>query len=105
MIRLPINPLTPPARLKSPRTQKQQTDAAASKSGGGSYAGGATPDIPTFESLFQQMLRHYMPETVEFTPLSEDILSETIRNWLRPAYEQAIKSREQRTERSNQKPA
>lgn len=42
-----------------------------------------------------------MPETVEFTPLSEEVLTETIRNWLRPAYEQAIQSRREQTGRIN----
>lgn len=47
------------------------------------------------------MLERYVPETVEFRPVSEDVLKETIGNWLRPAYEQAIQNRRERTERIN----
>lgn len=47
------------------------------------------------------MLKHYLPETIEFTPLDESVLQETIRNWLRPAYEQAIKNRRSETDRIN----
>ena len=47
------------------------------------------------------MLKRYVPETVEFHPVSEDVLRETIGNWLRPAYEQAIQSRRDRTQQIN----
>ena len=109
MIKLPIKPLTPPIYIDTPKPpkppkpqepQKPQTPGHSS-GGGGGQAGGTAPDIPSFEALFSAMLRHYIPETVEFTPLDESVLSETIRNWLRPAYEQAIRNRRERTEQIN----
>ena len=72
------------------------SSGSSGRSGGsGGSSGGSVPQvqIPSLESLFQQMLTKYLPETVEFTPLREEVLSETIRNWLRPAYEQAIEAR------------
>lgn len=113
MIKLPINPLTPPIRVTVPKPVKQKSVAqkprkssvrpggSAVRSGGKSPASVQKPDIPSFESLFQAMLTKYMPETVAFTPLSEEVLSETIRNWLRPAYEQAIQSRRDQTQQIN----
>lgn len=113
MIRLPIKLLTPPVRITPPKTSTQSKPGQTSKppsasqtahkptTGGSQTAAAQTPDIPSFESLFQTMLNHYIPETVEFTPLDEDVLSETIKNWLRPAYEQAIRNRREQTERIN----
>ena len=107
MIKLPIKPLTPPIRVTKPSgqqaaaTQSQPTSGATSGGASGGSSGGNQSRIPSFESLFQEMLAHYMPETVAFTPLSEEVLSETIRNWLRPAYEQAIQNRREQTERIN----
>jgi hypothetical protein len=105
MIKLPIKPLTPPIRITQPKPSKpkepEPVSNGGSGSGGGSNTGVSTPDIPSLESLFQEMLQHYLPETVEFTPLDESVLSETIRNWLRPAYEQAIQNRRLETERIN----
>ena len=109
MIKLPIKPLTPPIPVTKPHKLSQQNAAGASGSGssggsgsgsGGSHGAGGGK-IPSFETLFAQMLAQYMPETVEFTPLSEEVLRDTIRNWLRPAYEQAIQSRREQTERIN----
>ncbi len=57
--------------------------------------------VPTLDSLFQEMLKKYLPETVDFEPVDEQVLSETIRNWIRPAYEQAIENRRAQTERIN----
>ena len=101
MIKLPINPLTPPVRFDRLNRNKpnRQASTRTGTAGGASHA--AAPDIPSFESLFSEMLAHYMPETVEFTPLSEDVLRDTIRNWLRPAYEQAIEARRDQTQRYN----
>ena len=107
MIRPPINPLTPPVRLVRPdRTKPTSASKPQTGTGGGSGSGGGStqtpaPDIPSLESLFEQMLAHYVPETIEFTPLSEDILRDTIANWLRPAYEQAIADRRDRTQHYN----
>jgi len=103
MIKLPIKPLTPPIRITQPKQPKPKENTSSGGSGGsgGSSGGGSTPDIPSFESLFQEMLKYYLPETVEFTPLDESVLSETIKNWLRPAYEQAIEARRDQTERIN----
>ena len=103
MIKLPIKPLTPPIHIPDPEPEKPQENESDSNSGGsgGSSSGGYTPDIPSFESLFQEMLQYYLPETVEFTPLDESVLSETIKNWLRPAYEQAIQARREQTQRIN----
>ena len=101
MIKLPINPLTPPISVTKPKQPKPKDPVSSGGSGGGSSGGGSTPDIPSFESLFQEMLKYYLPETVEFTPLDESVLSETIKNWLRPAYEQAIEARRDQTERIN----
>ena len=64
-------------------------------------AGGETLRVPTFESLFREMLERYAPETVAFTPIDEDVLRETIVEWLRPAYEQAIERRREQTARGN----
>ncbi|MBQ1631367.1 MAG: hypothetical protein II049_00935 [Clostridia bacterium] len=107
MIKLPIKPWTPPIPVIDPKPPKPQEPEKPSS--GGSHSGGGTspgtgvsvPDIPSLESLFEAMLSHYLPETVEFTPLDEDVLSETIRNWLRPAYEQAIQNRREQTDRIN----
>ena len=112
MIKLPIKPLTPPIPVTKPNKPPKQNAAGASGSGssgsgsgsggsGGGSHGAGGGKIPSFETLFAQMLAHYMPETVEFTPLSEEVLRDTIRNWLRPAYEQAIQSRREQTERIN----
>ncbi len=102
MIRLPIKPWTPPIRLDRLSVKKEnERQTTAGGAGGSGYGGGSQAKIPSFESVFQQMLQHYMPETVEFEPLSEEVLSETIRNWLRPAYEQAIQSRREQTGRIN----
>lgn len=106
MIRLPINPLTPPIRITSPSQSSKptaQNPAKPSQGGsGGTYKpNGGKTHVPSLETLFQQMLNHYLPETVEFTPLDEKVLSETIGKWLRPAYEQAIQARREQTERAN----
>lgn len=117
MIKLPIAPWTPPVPIIDPKPTKPSKPSKPQEpgkpSGGGSSSGGSSsgsaspgtggsaPVIPSLESLFQEMLHHYVPETVAFTPLDEDVLSETIRNWLRPAYEQAIRSRREQTDRIN----
>ena len=106
MIRLPINPLTPPIRITSPaQPSKPTTQNPASPSQGGSGGtykpNGGKSGVPSLEALFQQMLKRYLPETVEFTPLDEKTLSETISKWLRPAYDQAIQARREQTERVN----
>lgn len=103
MIKLPIKPWTPPVRIPNAKPPKQQENAAAEtpSSGSGGGSGHTAYSIPSIEALFSEMLTHYLPETVEFTPLSEDVLSETIKNWLRPAYEQAIASRREQTGRIN----
>ena len=108
MIRLPIRLLTPPVRpdrisgVGKPRPQTPQTPQTPGKpQGNGNGGGSSAPDIPSFESLFRKMLERYVPETVEFEPVGEDVLRETIGNWLRPAYEQAIRNRRERTERIN----
>ncbi|MBQ6077049.1 MAG: hypothetical protein IKD54_02300 [Clostridia bacterium] len=95
MVRIPpIRLLTPP--IKDPLTRRQSGRTQTGGSGGGSGS-----DAPSFESIFSEMLKTYLPETVSFTPLDEDVLRDTISNWLRPAYEQAIRSRQERTERQN----
>lgn len=124
MIKVPIKPLTPPIRITQPKPSKPSkpkeptkpktpskpstpktpgpvSSGGSGSSGSGFSAGVPTPDIPSFESLFQEMLKHYLPETIEFTPIDESVLSETIRNWLRPAYEQAIEKRRLETEHVN----
>ena len=100
MIRLPINPLTPPIRITSPSQSSKptaQNPAKTSQGGsGGTYKpNGGKTHVPSLET------NHYLPETVEFTPLDEKVLSETIGKWLRPAYEQAIQARREQTERAN----
>ncbi len=96
----PIRIYTPaiPAIGPGARRQKKQDTASGGASAG---TGTAQTQIPSLETLFQQMLTRYLPETVEFTPLSEEVLSETIRNWIRPAYEQAIQNRREQTQRIN----
>lgn len=104
MIKLPINPWTPPISVVNPVSGVNPPDpngSQGSSSGGGGGGSHAPEETVTFESLFQEMLQKYLPETVEFTPLSEEVLSETIRNWLRPAYEQAIQNRRDQTQRIN----
>lgn len=109
MIKIPIKPLTPPIKITKPASQqpaaaaKPGAGASGKKPSGGSGSSGGSAEsrIPSFESLFAEMLQHYLPETVAFTPLSEEVLSETIRSWLRPAYEQAIRGRRDQTERIN----
>jgi hypothetical protein len=102
MIKPPIIPWTPPIPAISPDVTTPDRTDTSSHGGSGSY-GGSSPEQPevTFESLFEELLQQYLPETVEFTPLSEEVLSETIRNWIRPAYEQAIQSRREQTQRIN----
>ena len=99
MIRPPIKPWTPP--IPFDRIAENVKRATERQTANQSSAGGSQARIPSFESVFQEMLRHYMPETVEFTPLSEKELSDTIRSWLRPAYEQAIQNRREQTGRIN----
>lgn len=101
MIKLPIKPWTPPIKIPSPNPPKPAASKPEKPSGGGSGGTYAEPAIPSLESLFSEMLQKYLPETVEFTPLSEEVISETIKNWLRPAYEQAIQSRREQTGRIN----
>lgn len=102
MIKPPINPWTPPIPTITPGGDKPNDGKNPSKPGGSQSPSGAKsePEV-TFESLFEEMLKQYLPETVEFTPLSEDVLRETIQNWLRPAYEQAIQNRRDQTQRIN----
>ena len=88
ILKPPIRLLTPP--IKNP-TAKMPKPNKTSSAGGGS-------GTPSFEAIFSDMLKTYLPETVSFEPIGEDVLRETIANWLRPAYEQAIRSREQQTE-------
>ena len=96
----PIRIYTPaiPAIGSGARRQKKQDTVPGGASSG---TGGAQTKTPSLETLFQQMLTRYLPETVSFTPLSEEVLSETIRNWIRPAYEQAIRNRQEQTQRIN----
>ena len=96
MIRIPpIKLLTPPVKNSFSAPQGAGGQGQAGGSGGGS---GRTP---SYESIFADMLKRYLPETVSFTPLDEDVLRKTISNWLRPAYEQAIRSRQEQTQRQN----
>lgn len=107
MIKLPIKPWTPPITVPDPDPQETPEPAKPEKPKGRSGSSGnkggeqTKPTIPTIEELFEEMLKKYLPETVEYTPLSEEVLSETIRNWLRPAYEQAIQNRREQTGRIN----
>jgi hypothetical protein len=87
--------------MPKPPKQEDSTAPGAGTGGGSGGSSHTTPAIPSIEELFSQMLKQYLPETVEFTPLSEEVLSETIRNWIRPAYEQAIASRREQTDRIN----
>ena len=101
-----IHVYTPPVSIPRLRTRKAANVAASAGggktgTGGGSGAGGTQTEIPSLESLFAEMLKKYLPETVDFTPLDEATLSATIRNWLRPAYEQAIETRREQTGRIN----
>ena len=103
MIKLPISPWTPPIPVVTPGDGKPSDGDQPPKNGspGKPSNPGKQEEEVTLESLFEEMLKKYLPETVEFTPLSEEVLSETIRNWLRPAYEQAIQSRRNQTQRIN----
>lgn len=112
MIKLPISPLTPPIKIKTPSTQpskptKPQNPGTASGGGGSGGGGGSqNPDsgktnTPSLDALFKKLLGYYDPETVGFTPIDEDTLAETIGKWLRPAFEQAIDNRRRETERIN----
>ena len=103
MIKLPISPWTPPIPVITPGNGSPSDGKQPPKNGspGKPSNPGKQEQEVTLESLFEEMLKKYLPETVEFTPLSEEVLSETIRNWLRPAYEQAIQSRRDQTQRIN----
>ncbi len=109
MIKVPIKPLTPPISVTNPASGPNQpstgnpggTKPSTGGSGGSKPGKTGQSKTPTFEELFEELLKQYMPELVEYTPLSEEVLSETIRNWLRPAYEQAIQNRRDQTERIN----
>ena len=93
----------PPIRLLTPPIKNLFTRPAASdgSQAGGSGGGGGGTNAPSFEAIFSEMLKRYLPETVTFEPLDEDVLKEPISNWLRPAYDQAIRSRQERTQRQN----
>lgn len=93
----PIELLTPPVKFDYTGGEEQ----TQSHSGGNGGGGGSGSSIPSFESIFAEMLNRYLPETVTFEPIGEDVLRETIGNWLRPAYEQAIRTRRERTRRQN----
>lgn len=103
MIKPPIIPWTPPIPLYPTGPNKPSDSGSSSQDSGSGSHGGSSSEQPevTLESLFEELLKQYLPETVEFTPLSEEVLSETIRNWIRPAYEQAIQSRRDQTQRIN----
>ena len=102
MIKPPIIPWTPPVPIAFPGGGSSSDDTGGSAQGGSGGSSGSSPEQQvTLESLFEELLKQYLPETVEFTPLSEEVLSETIRNWLRPAYEQAIEARRDETQRIN----
>ena len=60
------------------------TSTALHTTGGSGASQTAAPDIPSLESLFSAMLAHYMPETVEFTSLSEDMVLKYKRMFAQP---------------------
>ncbi len=114
----PISVWTPPVSIlqqnkpkpaskpnSTPQTASAQKPASGAKPSGGSAKPSNTQSseaqIPSYESIFSEMLKRYLPETVEFTPLSEREISDMIANWLRPAYEQAIRARQTQTRRYN----
>ena len=93
-------------------TQTGKKNPAAQTGGsqgsGTGTASGASVQTPavdsgpiTFESLFREMMERYRPETVAYTPVDENVLRDTIIEWLRPAYDQAIARRREQTDRSN----
>lgn len=88
-------PQTEPKQEPVSEPQKPETPAAHT-----GYAGSGTA-IPTFESLFSDMMARYMPETVTFTPMDEETIRSMLMEWIRPAYEQAIRNRRELTARYN----
>ena len=108
---VPVKPATPgkPASggTSPAKPASGGTSPAKPASGGTSPAkpasGGTAPqsEALSFESLFSEVLARYLPETVAYTPLGEDVLRATIQNWIRPAYEQAIRDRRERTQQQN----
>ena len=111
MIKLPTHIYTPPIKIKPPaapepsKPEKPQNSGASSGGGGGGGTqkpgGGSSTGMPSLEELFQTLLQYYDPETIEFNPVDEETLADTISKWLRPAYEQAIENRRRETERIN----
>lgn len=113
----PISVWTPPVSIlhqnrpkpaskpnSNPKPASGAKPSGAKPSGGSakpSNAQSSAVQIPSYESIFSEMLKRYLPETVEFTPLSEREISNMIANWLRPAYEQAIRARQTQTRHFN----
>lgn len=60
-------------------------------------AGGSVASVPSFEQYLAKMNAYYLPETIDYTPLSREAISELIAEGLRPTYDQAIASRQDRT--------
>lgn len=91
--------LTPPVKpafeIEKLR-QNAQTVLAAPASRGSGGSGG-----PTFEALLKEAQSYYTPETVAYTPLSEETLKELLSGSLRPAYDEAIEARRERTRAYN----
>ena len=79
--------------------KKQQT--LSQKQSALGTGGGSGKSSPTFEQYLAQMNAYYAPETIDYTPLSRDVLTELIADSLRPVYDKAIASRQERTQAYN----
>ena len=96
-----IRILTPAVGLdQETERRKQQAEATNAASLGRSYRGGGSA-APSFEALLKETNAYYTPETVEYTPLSEETLRTLLEGKLRPAYDSAIDARRERTQSYN----
>lgn len=55
-------------------------------------------NYPTFEALFSEMLAAYTPVTIDYQPVSAEVLRSELQNWLRPSYDLAIRRRKEETD-------
>lgn len=55
-------------------------------------------NYPTFEALFSEMLAAYTPVTIDYQPVSAEVLRTELQNWLRPSYDLAIDRRREETD-------
>ncbi len=87
------------AGLDPANTIDEKYRPAPSGGGGGGGGGGGqrTDATATFNALLKSLYAQFKPAEVRFETRDAETLRETVASWLRPAYEQAMSKREERT--------